>query len=64
MTVYRIMKGKDNIVPLLDSELRRDGSMHYKLQQLMYVSGHFHIPAALPPGKNSRSRLGRRLCGP
>ena len=64
MIVNRIMKGKDNLVPLLDSESHRDGSMHYKLQQLTYVSGQFHIPAALPPGKNSRSRLDRRLCGP
>ena len=49
------MKGKDNLVPMLDSESRLDSPPNYKLQQFMDVSGQFHTPAAFPPGKSSRA---------
>lgn len=50
MTSYRKMKGKDNLVPMLDAESRLNSPSRYELQQLMDVSGQFRTPAPLPPG--------------
>jgi hypothetical protein len=38
--------------------------MHSLTSALVEVSGQFHAPAALPPGKELRYPLDRRLGGP
>jgi len=64
------MEGKGNIVPMLNSTSHHADVWGVEVQLHVFVtptfdeeSGQPHAPAALPPGKNTRYPLDRRLGG-